>query len=280
EVPIPWVLRNGVCSPILNGPAVAWHTIDVLDPAQFVAANETVHASPEGLGVRVLEAEDGSRENNRLVDARTNRPCEVLSDHVVGAPARCVPMPFGVSSAQPFFDGPGCDRPIGFANSCDRAETAVVLRTAGCGTSVDLVELGMPVQTDAGGLFRKYTNSDCQSVFLFDPIPAFTLGRSVEPSTFPGVDDEVLGMDRLQIRLHRLSDGMRVRNARLLPIRGLLDPDSFTSAVQPATYEFFDTVRKTKCFVTKTGDETLRCLPIDTIPRLGRYFGDPACTRP
>jgi hypothetical protein len=163
---------------------------------------------------------------------------------------------------------------------CESGKTALVLGRTDCKLAVDLAEVGSVIDTDAGMLFRRGDDGVCRPGSPADPMTAFAIGNTLPAGAFPTMPDRAFGEDRLQARLHAASDGITIRNARLLSLHAQLDPDESTSQVQPAPYVFFDTGRQTPCAVTTAGDGTLRCVPTNTVPKLGRYFADSACARP
>jgi hypothetical protein len=281
NVDVPYIIRSGVCSPITNGPDFVWNSIAEADPVQFVAAAEQIHLAADGGRARILMGDDGSRENSRLIDPGTSRACEVVSDHVLGAPDLCVPTPFAAAPALPFFDSEGCSEPVAFAEEgCDHAFAGLMLRRVDCKLGVDLVELGPPFPTASTGMFRRYADGVCRPDMLFSPMTGYAARQPFAAETFRATTPRPLGSGRLEARLHATTDGIAVRNARVLPLRYQLDPDSPTPVLQPAPFEFYDNALQTKCSVDKVADGTLRCLPTTTVPKLGEYFEDDACTQP
>jgi hypothetical protein len=281
KVDAPYILRSGVCSPITNGPAFVWNSIAEADPVQFVAAQEHLHVAPDGSAARVLIAEDGSHENSRLVDPRTAKACEVVSDHVLGGPDVCVPTPFAAAPTLPFSDTSSCDKAIAFAEAgCDHAYAGLMLRRVDCKYGVDVVELGASFPTESTGIFRRYADGVCRSDMLFTPMTGYVVRRPFPPGAFAPAITRAFGSGRLEARLHATSDGLVVRNARVMPLRYQLDPDSPTPVLQPAPFEFYDKELQTKCRVDTAADDTLRCIPTRTVPKLGEYFEDEACTLP
>jgi hypothetical protein len=281
QVDVPYSLRSGVCAPITNGPNLVWNAIAEAPPVQFVAASEQVHRGPDGVAVRVLVGEDGSRENARLVDPGTSRPCEVLSDHVLGGPNLCVPTPFAASPALPFYADGACGAPIAFAEpGCDHAFAGVMLGRKDCKLGVDLVELGGSFATESASIFRLYADGVCRAQMLSEPLTAYLAGPPLSVGAFVAPTTRSLGTGRLEARLHATSDGVMVKNQPQLPLRYELDPDSTVPVLQPAGFEFYDRVLATECRVERVADDSLRCVPTSTVPKFGEYFEDEACTIP
>jgi hypothetical protein len=281
KVDVPYIMRSGVCSPITNGPDFVWYAIGDADAVQFVAATEKIHMAPDGGAARVLMADDGSRENSRLIDRSTARPCEVVADHVLGGPEVCVPTPFAAAGALPFFDSQSCDQPIAFAEAgCDHAYAGLMLQRVDCKFGVDVVELGASFPTESTGIFRRFSDGICRSDMLFTPMRGYAVHRPFPPGAFARAAKRAFGSGRLEARLRATSDGLAVRNPRIMPLRYQLDPDNPTRAVQPAPFEFYDKELGTPCRVDKAADDTFRCVPTRTVPKLGEYFEDDKCTVP
>ena len=281
NVDVPYVLRDGVCVPISNGPVLTWHSIGEVPPGQFVAATAQVQATPNGAQPQIVVAEDGARENARLIDPSSSQPCEVLADHVLDAPDLCVPLPFAIAPALSFSDEPACDKILAFAEpECSPALTGVALRSQGCVTPLDVVELGPYLGTLSTGLFRRGRDGVCHSDQLLTPMAAYAALRPFSSTTFAVVENRLFGAGRLRAPLRTTSDGVAVRNARLLPIKDLLDPDNPLSPVQPAQFEFYDSIRQGRCRVESVVDASKRCLPTSTQPKLGHYFEDSTCAQP
>ena len=279
NVDVPYIVKSGICSPIANAPDFTWYAIGDADPLQFVAATEQLHVATDGSGVRILLGEDGSRENSRLIDPATATACDVVSDHVLGGPDLCVPTPFAAGPALPFYGSDSCSETIAFAESgCDHARAGLMMRRTDCVFGVDVVELGASFATDSTKIFRRYQDGVCQSEALANPMTAYRTGPPFAPRAFAAPPSLSFGTGRLVSRLHASSDGVVVRNARLMPIRYQLDPDSPIPVLQPAPFEFYDQVLMTRCRVEKAADGNWRCIPTSTVPKLGEYFEDEACT--
>jgi hypothetical protein len=281
KVDVPYLVRSGVCSPITNGPSFNWYAIADADPQQFVLAHEQIHYAADGGGVRILTGDDGSRENSHLLDPRTGRACEVISDHVLGGPDVCVPTPFAAAPALPFFSSESCNEPIAFAEpGCDHAYAGLMLHRIDCQFGVDVMQLGPSFPTDSTGIFRKYADGICRSDMLFNPMTGYRVRQPFALQAFAATSTRSFGSGRLEARLHATSDRIAVRNSPILPLRYQLDPDSPTRALQPAPFEFWDKTLLTRCRVQEAADSTLRCVPERTVPKLGEYFEDEACTVP
>jgi hypothetical protein len=281
SVDTPYIMRSGVCSPITNGPDFVWNAIGDADPVQFVAAAERFYVAPAGGIARILAADDGSRENARLIDPSTGRACEVVSDHILGGPSSCVPLPFAAAPILRFFDGEGCGQPLAFAeDGCDHAFAGLMLRRVDCKLGVDVVTLGASFPTASASMFRQFGDGVCRPDMLFTPMTAYEARAPFPGNMFPSTASRSFGSGRLQAHMHATWDGVAVRNAKLMPLRYQLDPDSATPVLQPAPFEFYDTILQTQCRVDAVADGTLRCIPRSTMPKLGEYFEDDACTTP
>jgi hypothetical protein len=281
HVDAPYLVRSGVCSPITNGPTFDWYAIADADPVQFVGAAERVYVGRDGVGARILVAEDGSHENSRLLDPGTFRPCEVVSDHVLGGPDLCVPTPFAAAPVLSYFSSESCDEPVAFAeDGCDHAYAGLLLRRDSCKLGVDLAELGPWFPTASTGMFRKFADGICRSDMLFSPMSGYVARGPFPPRSFALADVHSFGTGRLRARLHTTPDGLTVRNAPLMPLRYQLDPDSPTPVLQPPPFEFYDSSLDAKCRIDQVADGTFRCVPSVTVPKLGEYFEDEGCTQP
>jgi hypothetical protein len=280
NVAVPYILRSGVCSPIVNGPDFVWNAIGDADPVQFVAATEQIH-SAGGRSARILMADDGARENARLLDPGTGRACEVVSDHVLGGPDVCVPTPFAAAPVIPFFSAEGCNEAVAFAEEgCHDAFAGLLLRRVDCKFGVDVVELGPWFATDSASMFRRYADGICRPDMLFSPMTGYPARQPFAANAFATAGVRSFGSGRLEARLRATPDGVAIRNPPIMPLRYQLDPDSPTPVLQPDPFEFYDNVMQTRCRVAKVAGDTLRCIPTATVPKLGEYFEDEACTVP
>jgi hypothetical protein len=155
-----------------------------------------------------------------------------------------------------------------------------MLRRVDCKLGVDVVQLGPSFPTASTGMFRRYADGICRPDMLFNPMTGYVARQPFPALTFAATIPRSFGTGRLEARLHATPDGIAVRNARVMPLRYQLDPDSPTPVLQPAPFEFYDKALQTRCRVDKAADGTSRCIPSATVPKLGEYFEDEACTVP
>src|SRR5439155_15802130 len=131
---------------------------------------------------------DGARENARLVDPATSLPCEALSDHMLGAPDLCVPLPYAVAPARTFFDGPSCDQVLAFAEpDCNPALVGILARRVGCGLAVDVVEVGASFATAEASIYRLGPDGACRPDSLVRPMRAHAGRASFSAASFATV---------------------------------------------------------------------------------------------
>jgi hypothetical protein len=115
---------------------------------------------------------------------------------------------------------------------------------------------------------------------LFSPMTGYPARQPFAANAFATAGVRSFGSGRLEARLRATPDGVAIRNPPIMPLRYQLDPDSPTPVLQPDPFEFYDNVMQTRCRVAKVAGDTLRCIPTATVPKLGEYFEDEACTVP
>jgi hypothetical protein len=137
----------------------------------------------------------------------------------------------------------------------------------------------MPVDP-AGNLYRRDYDGSCRYGVPSSSQTDYPVGRPASASAFPIATEHPLGTGRLRAPLHGTSDGIAVRNASLLHLELDLDSGDALVPVQPAPFEFLDTMQNARCAGRAAVDGTQRCIPTNVQPALGYYYADSACSDP
>ncbi|MFO0617399.1 MAG: hypothetical protein U0414_32685 [Polyangiaceae bacterium] len=238
------------CQPWSMADAIA-HPAKLVDPGAFVAGDLDTIDGGGGLGIAIVDGEDGSRGVLGTRDIDRDRPCEpeywiTLHEEVEG----CIPHPYGLASSQTLYTDPACSdgqvaRPAVCFDEPAEAVLVIVHRDA-CGATWALMQADGEVTE---GPIYAGTPDQCGEIESAVP-PFIRVGGPFDTSSLAQMPKMDLGSGRVVARYFGSIHG---------------DPARF--------YSFFDTELGVGCAPERTSDGATRCLPYHSI--FG-FEGEPA----
>lgn len=238
------------------GPGVELRELTPMPADRFEPAVIADEARADGLAVRVLRGEDGSRESVGMRDADLHVACAARKDPT--NQLRCAPEVSAIGGGSFFEDAsctvplladisskPGCPPPL-FAADGNAVDA--------CGDGWSAIAVGK--KASPGDVHQSAAGVCTQAAFLPPDWAFYETGAPVDPTTLPELAEQQLGKGRLRVPVYAATD------KRLL-VQG---------------HGFIDTERGAPCVARPFTDGQTRCVPED-VERFDLYADD-ACTTP
>jgi hypothetical protein len=242
--------EDGGCVAIAVDPRRAYYAMGATRPPKdFVKLVSGIEPIAGGVGVAVVDGEDGSRfPRSLLVDVARSKACDLLT--AADGKKRCLPS--GAATVAGFTDA-ACSSPAALATTaCEpllAPSTALVADPANAGRA-HVHELGAKRPTKE--IYQRADAMTCSGP-SFAVEDVHDLGTEIPPASFPEMGETTAG-------------GSRIVATRLTAGGALL----------PRWNRLEDTMLGVRCSPSLAGDGKLRCLP----QALVRSFSDDQCTVP
>ncbi|MCH9687417.1 MAG: hypothetical protein K0V04_38640 [Deltaproteobacteria bacterium] len=231
-----------------------------VDPAEFVAVERRVELNADGLGVEVVEGDEGSRFVAAMANADETRCAArtMVSDEA----ERCVTMQVAYhESFDWWFGDDGCEaEPLayGYTKGCDQPPDLVLEVELGKGSPrYSLATLGE--ELTEGSVYSGAPGECLASPLSEVPWSIFRIGEPLPDDTAPLVVREVEPGPGMGLNWYRAETGEHLRPVPDAPLHD--------DAVGP-------------CLPQPRGDGTFLCVPASAVGAGEVDYVDPGCTEP